>query len=83
MRAALEHSVKKLNSTKVPVFADIIFPEDILMLLLDKNGYAYMTELSMHHLMEIVAHNLYALYNQPELYQYYLELLQNRNANCE
>ena len=83
MRAVLEHSVTKLNNAKVPVLADIIFPEDILLLLLGKAGYAYMQELSMHHLMEIVAHNLYALYNQPELYQYYLELLKNRNADCE
>ena len=83
MRATLEYSVNKLNNSKIPVLADIIFPEDILMVLLGENGYAYMTELSMHHLMENVAHNLYALYNQPELYQYYQELLQNRNANCE
>lgn len=83
MRAALEHSVHKLNIAKIPVLADIIFPEDILLLLFGEAGYAYMTELSMHHLMEIVAHNLYALYNQPELHHYYLELLQNRDANCE
>lgn len=83
MRVALEHSVNKLNNAKIPVLADIIFPEDILLLLLGEAGYAYMTQLSMHHLMEIVAHNLYALYNQPELHQYYLELLKNRNANCE
>lgn len=83
MRAALEHSVHKLKDAKLPVLADIIFPEDILLLLLGESGYAYMTELCMHHVMEIVAHNLYALYNQSELYQYYLELLQNRNASCE
>ena len=83
MRAALEHSVNKLNKTKVPVLADIIFSEDILLLLLGEAGYAYMTQLSMHHLMDIVAHNLYALYNQPELHQYYLELLKNRDTNCE
>ena len=83
MRAALEHSVQKLNNAKTSVLADIIFPEDILLMLLGEAGYAYMTELCMHHLMEIVAHNLYALYNQPELHQYYLELLQNRDTNCE
>ena len=83
MRTALEHSVNKLTNTNIPVLADIIFPEDILLLLLGEAGYAYMTELSMHHLMDIVAHNLYALYNQPELHQYYLELLKDRDANCE
>lgn len=83
MRAALEDSITKLNSGKIPVIADIIFPDDILLLLLGKAGYEYMQELSMHHLMGIVAHNLYALYNQPELHHYYLEQLQNRNASCE
>ena len=83
MRAALKNGVHKINHSSIPVIPDIIFSEDILYLLLGKDGYAYMQQQSLHHLVETVAYNLYALSEQPELHQYYLGLLQNRDANCE
>lgn len=83
MRAAFKNGVHKLTHSSIPVMADIIFPEDVLYLLLGKDGYAYLMNQSLHHLMENVAHNLYALSEQPDLHQYYLDLLQNRTANCE
>ena len=83
MRAAFKNGVHKLTHSRHPVVADIIFYEDVLFLLLGKDGYAYMQQQTLHHLVDTVAYNLYALSEQPGLYQYYLELLQNRNANCE
>lgn len=83
MRAAFKNGVHKLNTATHVVAADIIFYEDVLYLLLGRDGYAYMQQQSLHHLVETVGHNLYALSEQPGLYQYYLELLQNRNANCK
>ena len=83
MRAALKDGVHKITHSSIPVIPDIIFSEDILYLLLGKDGYAYMQQQSLHYLVETVAHNLHALSQKPELYQYYLDLLQNRDANCE
>lgn len=83
MRAALKNGVHKLTNSHQIIVADIIFYEDVLNLLLGKIGSAYMQQQTLHHLVDTVAHNLYALSEQPCLYQYYLELLQSRNANCE
>ena len=81
MRAALKNGVHKLTNSQQIFVADIIFYEDVLNLLLGKIGAAYMQQQSLHHLVETVAYNLYALSEQPALHQLYLEEILNRNAN--